>query len=573
MEATGPPPEGAHALEKQHLSPESAAPGASPQERRGDAAERLVGDLQPATSLPRWFWPALLLLIGFAYRGLAGYQPEAKLYDIRGAERWFFVVSETSPYLIYVVFGWFLLMRRHALERALVAGRSGSHASGPAAMGTAGVLLSAALALYLWAYHVGALDLLIPSFAFTLLGGVTLLGGHRALRCLLFPCAFLVFAIPLPAVLVNLLVFPLQLATAQLAAGMLDLIGMEVVVFGDFIITPRELFHVIETCSGLRGIETLVMASVLYVDLVYRNRLHAALIVLTAPALAFLVNGLRVVTIVMNPLSETVAIHTLQGMVVLVLGVLSLVAVDRLLVRLPYLARRAPRRPLPEPEEATARRARIFDGRAAGLAGVLGLLAFAPLWLPLWHAPERDVPRLSQLLPPVLGDWQAKRGGLEPGYLGTVRFDEYAVRRYQAAERAGDLETEVTLFTARHRRLDRRGSLISQKTAYPGVGARLLSRKPARIGGRYDGELLIFRTALGRRAVYHWYEGVDSLGEEVARSFFALDRSFPRRSGEARMHRLSTPFRRGARDREEAIERLDQITEELLKTPLFAQKS
>jgi len=542
-----------------------------------DAARPRSIEPTPPPSLPRWLMPLLAILIAFAFRGLAGYQPEPKLYNIRGAERWFFVVSETSPYLVYVVSAWLFVVRRRTLEAALAEKRHAARGPSPGEWCLAGGLLAPALALYLWAYHVGAMDLLIPAFALSLLGGAALLGGGGAARCLLFPCAFLVFAIPLPAVLVNLLVFPLQLATAQLAGALLGAIGVEVALFGDFIITSQQVFHVIETCSGLRGIETLVMASVLYIDIAWRNRVHAALIIASAPLIAFMVNGLRVVTIVLNPLSEIVAIHTLQGVVVLVLGVFSLVLVDRALVRLPYLARRTPRmaeRPHDVGSLAGAPpplHVRAFDRRVAGFAVTLAALAFAPLWLPHWSAPESETLRLHQQLPPALGEWRAKRGSLDPGYLGTLFYDDYAVRRYQVAEREGDLETEVTLFAARHRRLDRRNSLISEKTRYPGIGARLKSRTPVRIAGRFDGELLIFRTSRGRRAVYHWDEAADSAFSEVARSFFALDRGFTRRPEPVEMFRLSTPLGRGPRERERAIERLDAVAAGLSKSAALSE--
>jgi len=42
-------------------------------------------------------------------------------------------------------------------------------------------------------------------------------------------------------------------------------------LMSDLILTPKRIFQVIESCSGLRSIETLTMSAVLYSELFYRQ--------------------------------------------------------------------------------------------------------------------------------------------------------------------------------------------------------------------------------------------------------------------------------------------------------------
>ena len=78
----------------------------------------------------------------------------------------------------------------------------------------------------------------------------------------------------------------------------------------------------------MRTIETIVMSSLLYHDLFYRSRLQSWLLFLLAPFVGIVANLLRVIGIVLNPYSKFAAIHTLQGLVMIVVAVMMLAALD-----------------------------------------------------------------------------------------------------------------------------------------------------------------------------------------------------------------------------------------------------
>ena len=74
------------------------------------------------------------------------------------------------------------------------------------------------------------------------------------------------------------------------------------------------------TCSGLRSMQTLAWASLLHAELMQLDPRRAFLLLAAAPVVAFAVNGLRVITIILNPTSEVIGVHTTQGIVALVIA-------------------------------------------------------------------------------------------------------------------------------------------------------------------------------------------------------------------------------------------------------------
>lgn len=443
---------------------------------------------------------ALLLLIAVAYRGLtallsSGHPAEA----FEGADEWFFSPQGGPPYVVLGVTAAILASRLPALART----------SGNPPLPTRAVLLAPAVLLGCWAHYVQAPDLLLTSLGMLLLGLAALLGGTPAWRLLLLPSVFLVFAIPLPAVFVNHVVLPLQLTSADINGALLNLFGGEAYVSGDRIWTRTRLFQVIEECSGLRSIQTLLMASVLYTHLFYRSRLQSGLLIASAPLVAFFTNQVRIMSIVLNPLSGFAAVHTVQGLVMLVGGVLLLRGLDAILSR--FIPADEPQ-PLGLERQTEASRA-SWRGRFALAGAMVALLAASSLWLPRW------TPEASQAisLPQAPGPWQVRGEPLDEEYLGSVRFSESTFRRYLR----GDEMVRVFVGSSFH--AERGAHALSPKTRIMNSGWVLESREKATVNGRVV-DFLRLRLLRKERIAYRWYLGVDSLGAELFRAFFALDR-------------------------------------------------
>ena len=189
------------------------------------------------------------------------------------------------------------------------------------------------ISIFGWGHFTQASDLQLASVIPLLVGAVLGLGGWPAMRAFWLPIVFIGFALPLPPVLLSAAIFPIQLFTAEYAGAILNFIGVKSLVQGDQILRPENTFIVIETCSGVRTIVTLSMLTILMIDLFERSGRHAAILFVLAPAVAFLSNGLRVVTLVLNPHSSIHSIHNLQGIVMLLVGLTGIYVLDLALER------------------------------------------------------------------------------------------------------------------------------------------------------------------------------------------------------------------------------------------------
>jgi len=367
--------------------------------------------------------------------------------------------------------------------------------------------------IFFWAAYTSAFDLQVFSLILFASVAVNAYWGLPGVRAVWLPLAFLLFAIPLPAPLLLAVIFKLQIWTAESSGTMLNLLGLPSLVTGDQILRVNQAFQVIEGCSGMRSIQILTMLSILLVDLFQRRGWHAAILVLVAPLVAFALNGLRVLTLILNPHSEVIAIHNLQGIVILLLGLLIIYGLDSVLERFPHLSPRlAP----------TRMEVRPFTPRLSlSLVAVAGLVLQSIFFFgPVWEPTEGKGPVLYASVKDSLSKWSSEK--VEPDFMfrGSARFGEVFERNYFIDSR------EVTAFVAESDYLQRGGSPLSPVTAVPGTGWRVLGdEEEMKLS---DGPTILVRTVekgKKRMLIWHWTLGAEGLLAESWRSLLALDRS------------------------------------------------
>ncbi|HTY18405.1 MAG TPA: EpsI family protein [Myxococcota bacterium] len=487
------------------------------------------------TWLPAAVAAVTVALFALVWRAAASYQapPPAGITE---TEEFFFAPTGASPELIFGAALWMLARRWRSLRGAI-------GASPRPYLGS--LVLALGAALWLWAVYVGQLILQIPALSLFLVGGALALGGTTAARRVLTPALFLLLAFPIPSVLLNRIIYPLQLFTASAASAALNLVGIATETSADRIYRGSAVFEVIETCSGLRMFETLLMSAVLYAELFNTSRLRTAILVASVPFLSVLCNEIRVISIVLNPYSHFAAVHSIQGLVMIVVGVLLLAGVDALAGRL-----LGEREWEPRPRRGRRSSAPYRRGALAFVAAVGLVLAGSRAIVPLWREPAATEPSISQM-PAAVDGWNARGADALKQFLGSVRFDEAMHRRYWRGEQ------QVDLFVGTDRRLDPSRSLLSTKTALPGSGYGIRERWPSDVlGAAGPAEGLIVSDGSQELLVYHWYVGVDSFGDELLRSTLALDRGPLRRPERALVIRVSTPIEPGSGGREGAEARL-----------------
>jgi len=140
----------------------------------------------------------------------------------------------------------------------------------------------------------GELMAMRVSFVLALIGLVLLLFGVEIFRKLAFPLLFLFLMIPLPASVLNVIAFPLQLFAADRAVDMLYWMHIPALREGNIIHLPENTLFVEQACSGLRSVMALVTLGVIFAYFFRKRLAERIILVLSTIPIAVLVNAFRV---------------------------------------------------------------------------------------------------------------------------------------------------------------------------------------------------------------------------------------------------------------------------------------
>jgi exosortase len=204
----------------------------------------------------------------------------------------------------------------------------------------AGILLLGAGLFMLVVGSVGAeLYLQRSSLIVVLAGLVLLLLGRAYIRVLALPVAFLFFMIPLPAIVVNAISFPLQLFAAKTATFCLFNLGIPVLREGNVISIVGTTLEVAEACSGIRSLQALLALGTVYAyfsqTIMWKRW---TLVLLSIPiaiaANAFRVSGTGVLAHYFGVEAAEGFYHTFSGLLIFVVAFILLLASGVLLARI-----------------------------------------------------------------------------------------------------------------------------------------------------------------------------------------------------------------------------------------------
>lgn len=147
---------------------------------------------------------------------------------------------------------------------------------------------------------------------------------------LAFPLLFLLMMVPLPYIIYYKLTFPLQLFSARLSTGVLELLQINVIRKGNIIHLPGYSLEVIAACSGLRSLMTMVTLALILAAFSELSNTRKALLVAWAVPAAIAANTIRLVVTAVG--AYTVGggfadgvLHNISGLIVFFAGFLMLV--------------------------------------------------------------------------------------------------------------------------------------------------------------------------------------------------------------------------------------------------------
>ncbi len=160
--------------------------------------------------------------------------------------------------------------------------------------------------------------------------------GWPMFRAVLFPWAFLILMIPIPAIVFTQITFPLQILASKVAALLLPLLGVPVLREGNVINLPAMSLEIAEACSGIRSLLSLATLAIIYGYFTEtRMWVRVALAVASIP-IAVAANSLRIVGTGLlvqywDPDKAEGFFHTFSGWLVFVASLAMLFLLHRLL--------------------------------------------------------------------------------------------------------------------------------------------------------------------------------------------------------------------------------------------------
>jgi exosortase len=176
------------------------------------------------------------------------------------------------------------------------------------------------------------------SFLFLIAGLMIQFRGWRFFRELWFPWAVLFLAIPIPVIILNKIAFPLQFLASRLASSFLAIFGVPVLREGNVIYLPSLTLDVVEACSGLRSLLSLITLSVFYAYLFEKQNSRRFLLFCSSIPIAVVANGFRIMGSGMlgeywGPDKAEGFFHLFSGWLIFVVSLFLLILVHKILLR------------------------------------------------------------------------------------------------------------------------------------------------------------------------------------------------------------------------------------------------
>jgi exosortase len=180
-----------------------------------------------------------------------------------------------------------------------------------------------------------------------LLGCALLIGGWPMARIFAFPLAFLVFSLPPPNWLLDAFTVPLKAWVSDIVSSFLYDLGYPVAQNGVMIMIGSYELMVKDACSGMNSIFVLPAFGVFYVyEFVSDGPIRTVILILSTLPIAILANFFRVLLLVLGAYYLGVdrvegLFHDLTGLALWVFALLLFFLLDRVLIALAFLIRKA----------------------------------------------------------------------------------------------------------------------------------------------------------------------------------------------------------------------------------------
>ncbi|MCD4683218.1 MAG: exosortase/archaeosortase family protein [Bacteroidales bacterium] len=182
-----------------------------------------------------------------------------------------------------------------------------------------------ALLLYIGSKYAGIATIAATSMIFCLIGLILFLYGWEMMKELAFPLFFLFFMIPVPGQIYSSLTVPLQLIVSELSVSLASSFGLAILREGNIIHLPDQTLQVVQACSGIRSLMSLLTLSLLMGYFSLRKNIFRFALFVSAVPIAIIVNIVRVFIMIIASYYfqydlAADSVHTIYGVVIFFLA-------------------------------------------------------------------------------------------------------------------------------------------------------------------------------------------------------------------------------------------------------------
>lgn len=189
------------------------------------------------------------------------------------------------------------------------------------------ILLIFSALFYIFALMTQVHTIISLSMLMTVVGATVYLYGLNGVKILSTPLLLLAMLIPVPSQLYIQATFPLQLKATQISKILIQWIGVPVFREGNILTIPDMSFEVVEACSGLRSMITLLTLGIIMGYFFLIKKVSKLVLVAACLPTAVLLNVIRISSMVLifhffKVDATEGTLHTIMGVSVFFIAIL-----------------------------------------------------------------------------------------------------------------------------------------------------------------------------------------------------------------------------------------------------------
>ncbi|GFE60851.1 exosortase A [Geobacter sp. AOG2] len=406
------------------------------------------------------------------------------------------------------------------------------------------------------------------SLIVVLVGLVLFWFGRDILKWMALPLGYLIFMVPIPYIIYDMLAFPLKLFVTKVSVGFLRLVGVIVLREGNIIMFPSTTLEVADACSGIRSLMSLLALAVAYAFFVQTSNVRRWFIIVAAVPVAIATNALRV--IITGFLAQWWGakaaegfFHEFAGMVVFLLAIVLLVVVGLLVKGRLENVEGAAYSAIPSPvPTATAEPAPA--PRLQSYYAVFTLLFGVALFINLHSDVSVPPNRPFNEFPMQVKAWQmAGQSEFSANVLSVLKPTDYLYRQYKNAD--GKV---VGLYIGFHGGGKESGEIHSPRNCLPGSGWYEISAKRGTLeipsGGSVKLVRSVYQKGENKELFLYWFQARGhSMNDEFSLKLAEMTGSLFYRRRDTSFIRVSVPFEG---DDSSALSRGEQFVRDITPT-------